>query len=574
MWGSIIAFSNAKKAHPMYPADPQLQMLSTNTMLNLRTGNLIVDTLVGFVLAAVLVYVVQVKDVISVKGRRYFRRWFQPKHAVRYQGRIYTHKYNESFTETFVAVKDWVVAGIREQKFTNAHTLSEIQLPRSLSLMLHSVGIGQNESDDDEGIPDDDHSFVANVRRHRQTFNKSIIVLEQVEAIKHKTMDLYVRHETFTSGGGSASKDGNDDDVGGNRANEYTEHILTLSSNTMTPNEIVTFVQEHILRPFQERRRQREKDKLFYFLFDRYDTEDSTVCYEQHVWKSTKRYEHVVSDNTAQVQRRIKHFTDHREWYVAHGKPYSLTFLFYGPPGCGKTSMIKAIANATRRHIKEIPLPRVKSRQALMDIFHGTNVGFKHVQPSDCLYVFEEFDKMGEVVQKDVTTDSDYDTDDTRTSNDAAPTGNYVTNDQLHAAIQKAVEQATATHATTSKFAKSASDTPPPLSLGDILNVMDGLIETTGVITIMTANSIHQLNDAIMRPGRIDAVFKFDKATAKTLRTIVQRMYELDDTTLSAVTDTDARFHHKWSPAEIQETCLQEATAKDALAALETEVVC
>ena len=562
----------------MYPADPQLQMLSTNTMLNLRTGNLIVDTLVGFVLAAVLMYIVQIKDVVSVKGRKYFKRLFQPKHAVRYQGRIYTHRYNETFTETFVAVKDWVVAGIREQAFTNAHTLSEIQLPRSLSLMLHSVGIGQHESSDDADADDD--CMGAMMRRQRRTFNQSIMVLEQAEAIKHKTMDLQVRHETFTSGGGSPSKDGNQDDVGtGNRANEYTEHILTLSSDTMTPNEIVAFVQEHILRPFQERRRQREKDKLFYFLFDRYDTEDSTVCYEQHVWKSTKRYEHVVSENTAQVQRRIAHFTNHREWYVAHGKPYSLTFLFYGPPGCGKTSMIKAIANATRRHIKEIPLPRVKSRQALMDIFHGTNVGFKTVQPSECLYVFEEFDKMGGVVQKDATTtESDSDTDDVRAFTDTPAPSNCVTNDQMHTAIQKAVEQATTAHGAAGKYAKGAADnnTPPPLSLGDILNVMDGLIETTGVITIMTANSIRQLNDAIMRPGRIDAVFKFDKATAKALRTIVQRMYELDedDEALSAVTDTDTRYHHKWSPAEIQETCLQEATAKDALAALEMEVVC
>ena len=246
----------------MYPADPQLQMLSTNTMLNLRTGNLIVDTLVGFVLAAVLMYIVQIKDVVSVKGRKYFKRLFQPKHAVRYQGRIYTHRYNETFTETFVAVKDWVVAGIREQAFTNAHTLSEIQLPRSLSLMLHSVGIGQHESSDDADADDD--CMGAMMRRQRRTFNQSIMVLEQAEAIKHKTMDLQVRHETFTSGGGSPSKDGNQDDVGtGNRANEYTEHILTLSSDTMTPNEIVAFVQEHILRPFQERRRQREKDKLF-----------------------------------------------------------------------------------------------------------------------------------------------------------------------------------------------------------------------------------------------------------------------------------------------------------------------
>ena len=55
----------------------------------------------------------------------------------------------------------------------------------------------------------------------------------------------------------------------------------------------------------------------------------------------------------------------------------------------------------------EVPLPRVKSRRELMEIFHGTRIQHRHVRPRDCIYVFEEFDKMGKVVCADASGNSD-----------------------------------------------------------------------------------------------------------------------------------------------------------------------
>lgn len=113
-----------------------------------------------------------------------------------------------------------------------------------------------------------------------------------------------------------SSGGGDDDGYGsrGKKTEEYREHVLTLSSNTMTATELTAFVKDKVLATWQERRRQREKDKLYYFLFDSYDEEDSAPHYERYEWRSTKRPEHVISEHTETIMRRVTHFTTQPEW--------------------------------------------------------------------------------------------------------------------------------------------------------------------------------------------------------------------------------------------------------------------
>lgn len=90
--------------------------------------------------------------------------------------------------------------------------------------------------------------------------------------------------------------------------------------------------------------------------------------------------------------RRINFFQDNKAWYKARGIPYTMGFLFYGEPGCGKTSTIKAIANHTQRHIVAIPLNKIKTGKELLNVFYNVKMNYKDIPLNQRLYVLEDID--------------------------------------------------------------------------------------------------------------------------------------------------------------------------------------
>lgn len=55
--------------------------------------------------------------------------------------------------------------------------------------------------------------------------------------------------------------------------------------------------------------------------------------------------DHTVSDR---ILRDIREFISNPKWYMDRGIPYRRGYLLYGPPGCGKSSYINALAGKFR----------------------------------------------------------------------------------------------------------------------------------------------------------------------------------------------------------------------------------
>ena len=78
-----------------------------------------------------------------------------------------------------------------------------------------------------------------------------------------------------------------------------------------------------------------------------------------------------------------------------------------------------------------------------------------------------------------------------------------------------------------SKYKKNNS-TEDGLKLSHILNVFDGLLEMPGRIIIITTNHPEKIDEALLRPGRIDRKIEFKKCTDNILKKITQQLKDDD----------------------------------------------
>jgi chaperone BCS1 len=63
------------------------------------------------------------------------------------------------------------------------------------------------------------------------------------------------------------------------------------------------------------------------------------------------------------------------------------------------------------------------------------------------------------------------------------------------------------------------------ISLSALLNILDGVASQEGRVLIMTTNHIEKLDEALIRPGRVDMTIKFDLANTQMITTIFRSIF-------------------------------------------------
>ena len=159
-------------------------------------------------------------------------------------------------------------------------------------------------------------------------------------------------------------------------------------------------------------------------------------------------------------------------WYANRGIPYRRGYLFYGPPGAGKSSFAWAIAGVFGVDIYCISLadPNM-TEDALAYLFSDL--------PKRCVVLLEDIDSAG--LDKRDTSDI------------------------------------------TSKSKKQG------VTLSGLLNVIDGVAAHEGHVLVMTTNFPDNLDAALIRPGRIDKIVAFTLATTEQMAELFVRMYSTDN---------------------------------------------
>lgn len=134
--------------------------------------------------------------------------------------------------------------------------------------------------------------------------------------------------------------------------------------------------------------------------------------------------------------------------YAQLGVPWRRGYLFQGPPGAGKTSVIKALASHFGLNLWYLPLADVKKDTNLISMMSS-------VRPRS-LVLFEDVDIYRAATERD------------------------------------------------------AGEGEERVSLSGLLNALDGVVTPHGLIVVLTSNHPDVLDEALVRSGRVDVVEELD----------------------------------------------------------------
>jgi chaperone BCS1 len=204
--------------------------------------------------------------------------------------------------------------------------------------------------------------------------------------------------------------------------------------------------------------------------------------------------EHLLDD--------VTRFRNSRQRYERLGIPYHRGYLFYGPPGTGKTSLVSAMAAHFGLSIYTINITEFNDR-TLMSAVNRVS--------ANSVLLFEDIDCMRDSKARSASAEE-------KDNKSSGATGN--------------------------------STNQNGVTLSGLLNVLDGFYAPTNVLFVMTTNHIEALDEALLRPGRIDYRLYLGKASDRQKVELYRRFFP--DVSTVAAEEFVARAKAAVTMAEFQ----------------------
>lgn len=236
------------------------------------------------------------------------------------------------------------------------------------------------------------------------------------------------------------------------------------------------------------------------------------LTFDMTKFYTNKSLANLFGKHIDQVKQRLDMFQTNKPWYEDKGIPYTFGLLLHGLPGCGKTSLIKAIAKDTNRHIINIKLTNNVTLTQLRNLFYSDKLKIVSNQstpqyitiPVDQrIYVMEDVDCLTNILNQRSTTKQE---EENLTEED-------------HRNIKMLGKE---------RWRQLKNLNNDSITLADILNIIDGVLETPGRILILTSNYPDKLDKALLRPGRIDLIIQFKECDSEQLKQMFDHFYQKD----------------------------------------------
>jgi len=210
----------------------------------------------------------------------------------------------------------------------------------------------------------------------------------------------------------------------------------------------------------------------------------------------------IWNEKTESMRKDVLFFSRSKNWFTLRDLPYARSYLLYGPPGNGKTSVIRAISKYYNRPVESFSFsgkyedPDNEFSRWMLGDLETRKPPYSYAVP-EIPISFEE--SAPPRIDKNITTAKN-----------------------IRILLLEDIDR---------YFSKEESF-KTQVSLSAILNCLDGVTQRTNSILIATANDPKKLDpEVLLRPGRFDMRIPFDCPTEDTISEYLIKLCNNDSVT-------------------------------------------
>ena len=506
---------------------------------NLKTGNIVIDMMMSLIVCGMVNWLMSSNPTATIT--RWKRKFLGAGRTSAItlnscETRTYHGRQHVERSPTFVAVINYIRDSVASGEHVGLTELCEsFDARQPDEFELYDSGRNGNGENDDE---------------KNNTFVRAFYLVSQSNYFYLKSRpDIRYRMHTTSDEGRRTKNDSPSADL--------TKHSLIIESTSLD----ISALQAHVDKIHKDHTlelHRRCHERLHVFVYEGVDSHFH-LKFRTYPFDTTCSLDTMFFDEKEDVLRQLDFFVKNREWYESRGKPWTFGVCTHGEPGCGKTTFEKALCKRLNRHMIIVDISRLQSQQEADRLFFSPCIAGRSIPYDKRMYVFPDIDR-----QSDLLYSAEY-----SSKMGVAPTTQNNASDCASKDVKDLAKLLSDSANQDRDFMKIPSAPAhtghTPMNLSKILNILDGVPERTGQIVIMSANHPERLDPALTRPGRIDRLLHFGKASSTSTKRIVENFFNIGEAFWNEMQGHEEHLHEKRTPAEVFQICSQSKNATDAV---------